>query len=706
MAIIGKIRQRTGLLLGTICVALVMFILMDYFQNKGRGGESKSVGKIGGSSIDAQDFSQKVDDYVNRIKLINPNLPLNDETNSAIRDEVWNNLVVDRLLKRNLDKMGVNVSDEEIADGLKGQEPHPLAQRIFVDPQTQQYDRNIVTQVISKLDEQDEQTKKTVQMVETIIDEDRLKTKYASLISKGFNIPTFYLNEGIKANASSAKGTVYALPYSSIADKDVKVSDDEILKYMEAHKSKFERKEETRNIEYISFNVVPTKSDSIIALGNITTKYNEFVAATANDTVFRKRFTTRKLDDAYYTAQDFQPKQGDNTPPRQNVEQLFALPAGTITAPYIESGNYVVTKILGKRMLSDSVRASHILLKIEGNTKADYDKVNAKADSLLALAKSGKIPFPQLAFDNSSDEGSKQQGGNLGFFPRGAMVKPFNDKVFFEMNLGEFAKVESNFGIHIIWLTGINPTTPAIKFADVVVEINASKETNDAVYKKANDFYLKSTTSADFTKNTKKMSVLKANELKANDVKIPSVTEGREIIRWAFEQKKTGEVYFIDKSDQIIVAHLVSINPKGMPKVEDVKASVESLVKDQKKGEMLVDKLNKAGANLEGIAGIIKKDSVDFQFSNDNFQDFGREPKLAGLGMATKAGAKSKAIAGERNAFIVKIDTQTPADTKSMPLDFVRMQMMYGYSQKFQFQNIIESIKKGANIKDERHTIF
>ncbi|MBK7640570.1 MAG: peptidylprolyl isomerase [Bacteroidetes bacterium] len=135
-------------------------------------------------------------------------------------------------------------------------------------------------------------------------------------------------------------------------------------------------------------------------------------------------------------------------------------------------------------MLSDSVRASHILLKIEGNTKADYDKVNAKADSLLALAKSGKIPFPQLAFDNSSDEGSKQQGGNLGFFPRGAMVKPFNDKVFFEMNLGEFAKVESNFGIHIIWLTGINPTTPAIKFADVVVEINASKETNDAVYKK------------------------------------------------------------------------------------------------------------------------------------------------------------------------------------------------------------------------------
>ena len=100
------------------------------------------------------------------------------------------------------------------------------------------------------------------------------------------------------------------------------------------------------------------------------------------------------------------------------------------------------------------------------------------------------------------------------------------------------------------------------------------------------------------------------------------------------------------------------------------------------------------------------RDSVDFQFSNDNFQDFGREPKLAGLGMATKAGAKSKAIAGERNAFIVKIDTQTPADTKSMPLDFVRMQMMYGYSQKFQFQNIIESIKKGANIKDERHTIF
>lgn len=705
MAIIGKIRQRTGLLLGTICVALVMFILMDYFQNKGRGGQSKSIGKIGGNSIDAQDFGQKVEDYVNRIKLINPNLPLNDETNAAIREEVWNNCVVDALLKRNLDKMGINVSDEEIADGLKGEEPHPLAKRIFVDPQTGQYDRNIVTQVISKLDDQDEQTKKTIQMVETIIDEDRLKTKYASLISKGFNIPSFYLKEEINSKGSSAKGTVYALPYSSIPDKDIKVSDDEIMKYMEAHKSKFERKEETRNLEYISFNVVPTKADTAVAFSNIMTKYNEFSAAT-NDTVFRKRFTSRGLDDAYYTAEDFKPKQGDNNPPRQNVEQLFALPVGTITPPYIESGNYVVTKILGKRMLSDSVRASHILIKIEGNTKADYDKASAKADSLLAIAKSGRVPFPQLAFDNSSDEGSKQQGGNLGFFPRGAMVKPFNDKVFFEMNLGEFAKVESNFGFHIIWLTGINPTTPAIKFADVVVEINASKETNDEVYKKAMDFYNKNTTSAEFTKNTKKLSLIKSNELKANDVRLNTISEGRDIIRWAFDQKKIGEVLYFDKDDQIVVAHLTGINPKGMPKVADMKATVEPLVKDQKKGEMLVEKLNKAGANLEGVAGIIKKDSVDFQFANDQFQDFGREPKLAGLGMATKAGTKSKAIAGERYAFVVKIDTQKPADVNAMPLEFQKMQMMYEYGRKFQFQNIIESIKKGSNIKDNRHLVF
>ena len=701
MAVIGKIRQRTGLLLGIIGVSLVMFLLMDALQNGIRmGGAGKqNVGKINGKKIAYKDFAVKVEEYVNRLKIMRPDIELNDQTYAAIREEVWNNMAMENIMGDELNKLGLVVSNAEVADAETGNNPHPFARQIFVNPQTQQYDKNLAANTLTNLAQQPQEVKDAIMVLEQVIIEDRLKTKYTALISKSYNVPTFYAKEALRANTESVKATVYALPYSSIADNSIKIEDSDLKKYMEAHAKDFELKEETRDIEFVTFPIIPTQKDSSEAFKAISERYSEFSGLT-NDTIFRKSRSTRGLDHAYYTKEDFEKSQ------LQNFEQLMATPDGIIIPPYIQNGNYVITKVMGKRMLSDSVRASHILLKVDPNSKDSYDRMNKLADALMDSAKTGKESFPNLAFKHSTDEGSRMQGGNLGFFPKGAMVKPFNDKVFFEMNLGDIEKVESQFGIHIIWLTGINPTTPAVKFADVVVPIQASKETEEAAYSAAMNFMQKSSTPETFAKNAKTKTVQQSPGLEKNQAAVNFLGEAREIVSWAFNQEKPGVITNFDLGDKIAIVHFVKINPKGMQPLENVRGKVEELVRNEKKGIQLVEKLQKAGGSFESLPNIIKLDSVQFLFANDNIDSLGQEPKLVALAFATKPGATSKPMAGEKNAFVVKTGSVNKDESSGLPMDFIKQQLGMQAAQGFQFQNIISSVIKNAKVEDTRYKFY
>lgn len=701
MAVIGKIRQRTGLLLGIIGVSLVMFLLMDALQNGIRMGSAgkQNVGKINGKKISQKDFALRVEEYVNRLKIMRPDIELNDQTYAAIREEVWNNIAMDNIMGRSLDDLGLVVSNAEIADAEAGNNPHPFARQIFVNPQTRQYDKNLASQTLLNMAQQPQEVKDAIKVLEDVIVEDRLKTKYAALISKSYNIPTFYAKEALRANTESLKATIYALPYTSIADNTIKIEESDLKKYMDAHAKDFELKEETRDIEFVTFPIIPTKGDSAEAYKAISDRFTEF-SGLSNDTVFRKSRTTRGLDDAYYTQEDFEKSQ------LTNFDQLMSTNEGTVIAPYIRNGSYVITKVMGKRMLSDSVRASHILLKVDPNSKDSYDRMNKLADALIDSAKTGKESFPNLAYKHSTDEGSRVQGGNLGFFPRGAMVKPFNDKVFYEMNLGDIVKVESQFGIHVIWLTGINPKTPAVKFADVEIPIQASKETEDAAYSAAMNFMQKSSTSETFAKNAKTKNLQTSYGLEKNQAAVNALGEAREIVNWVFNQKKPGAVTNFDLGDKIAIVHFAKINPKGMQPLENVKGEVEDLVRKEKKGALLVEKLQKAGGNFETIPNIIKLDSAQLLFANDKVDSLGEEPKLVALAFATKPGATSKPMAGERNAFVVKTGSINKDQGMDLPLDFIKQQLGMQAAQNFQFQNIISSVIKNAKVEDTRYKFY
>jgi peptidyl-prolyl cis-trans isomerase D len=104
-------------------------------------------------------------------------------------------------------------------------------------------------------------------------------------------------------------------------------------------------------------------------------------------------------------------------------------------------------------------RASHILINAPATaSEAERKAARAKAEELAKQAKQSPDKFAELAKQNSQDPGSAANGGDLGFFARGAMVKPFDDAVF-AMKQDEISgPVESDFGFHVIKLTGIKPS--------------------------------------------------------------------------------------------------------------------------------------------------------------------------------------------------------------------------------------------------------
>ncbi len=114
-------------------------------------------------------------------------------------------------------------------------------------------------------------------------------------------------------------------------------------------------------------------------------------------------------------------------------------------------------------------RASHILVASE---KLGKDKAKAKAEDLLKEIRKNPASFGDLAKKNSDDPGSASKGGDLGFFGKGMMVKPFEEAAY-ALKDGEISGVvESDFGFHIIKLTGVHAAKEK-PLAEVKAEIEA-----------------------------------------------------------------------------------------------------------------------------------------------------------------------------------------------------------------------------------------
>ncbi len=709
MALIGSIRQHSGLLVGVIAVSIVGFLVMDATNSQFsvlKGGRSNAVGKVNGEKILYTDYMKNVDENVKNLETrMGKSGQVDEEQKNAIRQQTWEDLVNTAVMNKTYEKLGVNVTDDEMVELTTGQNVHPYVRQNFTNPQTGQFDPAQVKYFIQNLDQDDKGTepgtrRRSWSNFEKEIKKMQISQKYITLVSKGLYAPTWLAEKTYEESNKTADFRYVQFPFTDVNDADLKITDDELKGYLKNHATLFNQDEESRKIQYVSFDIAASRQDSLNTEKYLAEKVEEFKAGakTETDSSFVKLYSENQFDNLYYTKEQLA---GNPL-----ADSLFSLPVKTVVGPYVDGAFYKVAKITGRKMLSDSVRVRDIIFSFE-NVKTN-EEANAKRklfDSIFTQIDSFKKDFAEMAALYSDDQASKVKGGDIGWIKQGQVEKGFNDAIFFFMNKGQVSKTATQSALHIIQVIDDSPSKTGVQVAYLTKSIVPSPETERAIYSQASKFAADNQTEAKFKEAAKKANG-KSVDVKKSDFNVMGLTNARELVRWAYNAKKgdVSSIVTVDKKHAI--AYLESIRVKGLPDLDAVKEDVKLAYTKEKKLELLSKKVTDAkAATIDDLAAkfgkaVLQADKASIL--NPGLAT-GYEPAVVAAGVYAAQGKLSAPVLGNGGVYVVqKIGGVDPP--KATDLTMYKGQLQQQLSRKS--NRAVEALKKLANIDDSRSEFF
>ena len=662
MAVLEKIRSKTVFLIAIIGLALFAFIISD-FIGKGRfsNHNPNEIGSVNGEDVPIDAFRQQVE---------NATRQANGQVSSIEAAKyVWEQNVQQILLNQQIEKLGLSVEKDQILAILA---KTPLAQNPQFVNEYGVFDANKFTNYLATLKNTNPQAYAQWKMQEDAIIEDAKQRMYFSLIRAGLGVTNAEAEMEYHQEKDLADISYVALQYSSIDDKSVNVTDSEIQDYIKKHEKQF-KQEAYRNIQYIVVSEKPSQTDietekeSLLKLlqpevvFNSKTNKNDTIAGfakTKNIKDFVDRHSDVPYDSTFVNKDNLRSSYADT---------LFNLPVGKVFGPYEEDGSLKLSRMIAKQP-GGAVKASHILIAYAGsqaatpNTTRTKEEAKAKAEELLAQAKAAGADFAQLARENSEEPGAVYSAGDLGFFSKGAMVKPFEEFAF-NNAVGTIGIVETAFGFHVVKVTD---KAEAVNIATISRKVDPSEATINSLFSKVTNFEMKAAQNPkEFANIAKKseLSVLRADNLHKNDDQIIGLGSNRSIVQWLFQKDtKIGDIKKFTSGGNYIVAQLVKQGEEGISSVQDAAPMVKPILIREKKAAILKEKAK--GNSLEAIASANKtevKSAANLIMKNPTIIGEGREPKVVGAAFGLKQGQLSKPIDGENAVYVIQLTSATVA---------------------------------------------
>ncbi|MFN5706063.1 MAG: SurA N-terminal domain-containing protein [bacterium] len=695
MGLMNSMRNRGGLLVGVIAFAIVAFLAGDVLMSGQNifGGMPTSIGEINGVEIKPQEFQVKLDQNIENYKRnTGGNAELNETMTGYMVDQTWNQSIYDVLLQQKLEKSGVTVTSVEMTDMISGTNPHPEVRRAFTNPQTGMFDAAQVKQYLQSLTaaEADPANVQQWMTFQTAIKEERTRAKYLNLVKAGLYTPTMFAKADYMEKNKTVDVKYVLLDYATVSDSSIQVSESDLSSYYNSNKYKYKQNENTRSFEYIALDLLPSKDDTVDAQNWIIQQLAGLQAASDDSTYINLNAETKYLG-AYN-------KKGELAPALDSI--MFSKGEGFIYGPYFDNNAYKIAKLISVKSLPDSVRARHILIQ-----PANGDAVAGKktADSILALINNG-ADFGALAMQYSTD-GSKEKGGDLGYFDSKAMVKPFSDFCFNETK-GKKGVVASQFGFHVIEITDQKNFSKQVSVGVIDRSITPSNSTAQALFAKANALASSIKTAKEFEAADLSGGFAKrvAEEIKENDRFITGLESPREVVRWAFKADKGDVSPLFEVGNKFVVAHLTKVKNKGTIPMEYIKTELESAVRKEKKAEMLMEKMKAASAsNIDQLAqklGTVSQMVTGINFAFPVVPGIAREPEVVGTIFGSEKGKFLTALKGEKGVYAITIENINEA----LPLPEYNSKKADTYlSMKSRVDNeFLEGLKRSAKIKDNR----
>lgn len=703
MGLMNTIRKNPSILIVSIGLAMAGFILMDMINSGGPGNSNQfTLGEVDGERIDWQVFSETEGRMYGNSS---------DENFYERKEQLWN-FFVDRILIERLARdLGLGIGEAEMEDLQFGNNLSPVIQRNFANPTTGMLDRNQLNNIKQAIesDQLPADLKVFWEEQEREISKERLQGKIGTMVSKAMYVPSWQAELIHQQRNQRCEAAYVRIPFDAIGDDQVKVTDKDLEAYLQENAKRFTLDEETRAVRFVSFEVAPSSADSAALIQGLEELRAPFRDA-ENDTLFVEN-NYGSMDDAYVTKEVFT---------TESVDSLFAAPVGSVFGPFIESNQFMMAKIRGKMVVPDSVKARHIL--IQAKDPASIAQAQATLDSLKGVLEAGKVSFDTLAFQYGQDA-TRTSGGDLGYAAAGSMVKPFNDLIFYRAQEGKLYTVTTDFGVHLVEVTGRKfiENKTGIQIALLREPIAPSEETQKRAYQQALELVSKHRTLEELenaSKNAKDWVLESSPLFRKNDYRLGLLGQGsaaREIIQWAFQQDETGgvspDVYSFEEPqlnyvNRYMVVALDRINPAGLPKLENIRTELESIVRAQAKGKKIAERIG-SQTDLATIAANFsaKVDTAtNFNFANTFMTGLGNEPKFIAAVTSLNAGAFCKPVIGNNGVYVALV-LNKPTENPPANVAQIRQQMAMGKANSVPFR-FAEAMRKKADIEDNRSNFF
>ena len=715
MAILGKIRERSMFLIIIIALALFSFVLTGLFDSSSPlfNKDTNYVGEINGEKIAREDFAQLVDQERARTGGRSSQLQ-NVKT-------AWDNLVREKVYETQLVKSGIIVGEKDVWDAIISQ-PFVQNSPIFKN-EAGLFDQEKLKEYVATLkdDSQESEEGKNAWLgwlnYEKSIKTNLELSTYSNLIKAGLGTSLkegeyYYNDQNTKVDVEYVH-----IPYSTVADSLVTVSDDEIKQYVKNHKEDY-LVEPTINLSFVKFEVKATEEDENIIKNGLVkllsdreeystaAKTNVKVIGLENATDYKEFFRENKsdtpLDENFYSKAQLS---------KIIADTISKASIGSVYGPYKEVDFFKLTKLDEVKQLPDSAKAKHILLPFIGTRSADAsitqteEEVKKTADSLVAILKNDRSKFGDLAKELSSDKGSGAKGGDLGWYNYGQMVPEFRDFTF-EGKTGDLGVVKSQFGFHIIEIEGQKNLQKIFKLVTFSRKIEASESTENEIFEKAETFISNLTSGDDLINLAKEkgLTVQPVMFMKPLDERVSTLGNQREIVKWLFDNStKENDVKRFDIDNGYAIVELTKKNKRGLI-LSNSKSIIRTKLINEKKFEIIKNKMS--GTTLEEIGKDFVREvnsSKAVSLGSPVLPKVGKASDLVGVLLSLEENKVYKNIATENGVFAVKILRK---ELPNKIENFKSFSSALDNKNQLRGNQAYETLKKYAKIEDNRAIFY
>lgn len=712
MATLQKIRSKGPLLVIVIGLALFAFIAGDAWKVLQPHQGKQDVGEVNGEVLSAQDYQKMVDELSEVIKLTNGLNSLTEDQLNNVKDQVWQSYVNNKLIAEQAEKLGLKVTDAEI-QSIIDQGTHPLLmQTPFRNPQTGMFDKDMLkkflvdyanlnaSQMPAQYVEYYQKMGAFWQFVEKTLAQSTLAEKYQNLVTKSLISNPVAAEDAFNSRTEQSDLLLAGVPYSSINDSTVQVSDSEIKDRYNEKKEQFKQLVETRDIRYIDVKVVPSDADRKAVEKEVTEYSNQLASTTADfGTFVRSTGSSVNYSDVPVSKSVF---------PADVASRLDSTNVNEVYGPYYNQtdDSFNAFKLLAKVSSPDSIQFRQI--QVYADTE---EKTKTLADSIYNALKGG-ADFAAVAkiygqtgeatwVNAQSWEGSELDADNSKFINT-LLNQPVNELA--NLNMGQ-----ANLILQVM-----NKKSMQTKYKVAVVkrEVEFSKETYNAAYNKFSQFVAQNTTIDSMVKNAEESgyTLMPRTDLSSAEHYVGGVRSTREALKWIFAAKP-GEVsplYECGENDHLMVVALDKIHEAGYRDINSVAEMLRAEIRRDKKAEKIMEEMKKYNsiAQVKGMKDAVSDSVKHVTFSAPAYISVTRssEPIIGAVAAKTAANKVSAPIKGNGGVYMIQVYAKEKGsekfDAKQEETTLTNMAVRIAGNQ------LINDLYQKAKVVDQRYLFF